>query len=292
MGCFVEYGWAWNARPPAGMVSSRKAAVPSAEFVESFVIFLYGFTNMFLEHLAAWGGAWTAQDLEHVSISIMFFGGGLVSDRELPPPPTPPENGASFWRLTLRSQCGMLIESQRIRTLINTTLTIPPTIHNTPINKNNPNRTTPKTYPFSLNPFPALILLLLGLLMTSHHQTSSLSTTIHKQWGSLLVGFALARTLTYILTYIAPPQSFLPSRPPTEILASFCLISGGIIFMLSNKDTVAAMERNGVHAMFGFTLTMGVTALLMAWMIVVLAVRGWAVEKRMMLSGVARNGGV
>lgn len=79
MGCFVEYGWAWNVRPPAGLVSSRKAKIPSAEFVESFVIFLYGSTNVFLEHLAAWGEAWTAQDLEHVSISIMFFGGGLVS---------------------------------------------------------------------------------------------------------------------------------------------------------------------------------------------------------------------
>ena len=75
----VEYGWAWNVRPPVGIVSARKSAVPSAEFVESFVIFLYGATNMFLEHLAAWGAAWTAQDLEHVSISIMFFGGGLVS---------------------------------------------------------------------------------------------------------------------------------------------------------------------------------------------------------------------
>lgn len=79
MGCFVEYGWAWNVRPPVGLVSSRKATMPSAEFVESFVIFLYGSTNVFLEHLAAWGDAWTAQDLEHVSISIMFFGGGLVS---------------------------------------------------------------------------------------------------------------------------------------------------------------------------------------------------------------------
>jgi len=53
--------------------------VPSAEFVESFVIFLYGCSNIWLEHLAAWGGAWTAQDFEHVSISVMFFGGGLVS---------------------------------------------------------------------------------------------------------------------------------------------------------------------------------------------------------------------
>ena len=83
MGCMGEYGWAWNVRPPLGMVSSRKARVPSAEFVESFVIFLYGATNVFLEHLTAWGSAWTAQDLEHVSISILFFGGGMVSSRGL-----------------------------------------------------------------------------------------------------------------------------------------------------------------------------------------------------------------
>lgn len=79
MGCFVEFGWAWNIKPPVGVASSRNAAMPSAEFIESFVIFLYGSTNVFLEHLAAWGGAWSPSDLEHVSISIMFFGGGLVS---------------------------------------------------------------------------------------------------------------------------------------------------------------------------------------------------------------------
>jgi hypothetical protein len=55
------------------VVGLRKASVPSAEFVESFVIFLYGSTNVFLEHLAGWGQAWSAQDLEHVSISIMFL---------------------------------------------------------------------------------------------------------------------------------------------------------------------------------------------------------------------------
>ena len=79
MGCFVEFGWAWNIKPPVCGAGSRKVTMPSAEFVESFVIFLYGSTNVFLEHLAAWGDAWSASDLEHVSISIMFFGGGLVS---------------------------------------------------------------------------------------------------------------------------------------------------------------------------------------------------------------------
>jgi hypothetical protein len=53
--------------------------MPSAEFTESFVIWLYGASNVFLEHLGAWGGQWDPQDFEHVSISIMFFGGGLVS---------------------------------------------------------------------------------------------------------------------------------------------------------------------------------------------------------------------
>lgn len=172
----------------------------------------------------------------------------------------------------------MLLESQWIRNLLNTTiLNLPSRGHlNPPINRWDP----PKTYPFSMNPFPALIILLLGLLMSSHHQSSMISTMIHKQWGTLFVGFAIARVFTYILIYISPPVSFLPSRPPTEIVASFCLISGGIIFMASNKDTVGAMEKHGLNPMFSFTLTMGFTAFLMAWTIIVLAIRGWAVQRQ------------
>lgn len=251
MGCFSEMGWAWNARPPVGVVSRRKAAMPSAEFVESFVIFLYGASNVFLEHLAAWGQAWSAQDLEHVSITIMFFGGGL---------------------------CGMLIESTRIRDLLNTTILISPAARLNPDPSN-----APKTYSFSMNPLPGLIILLLGLMMSSHDQASMVSTMVHKQWGTLFVGFALARAVTYILLYVAPPFSYLPSRPPSEIVSSFCLISGGLIFMASNKDTIAAMEHYHLHAMFPFTVTMGFTSLLMAWAIVVLAVRGWAVRSRQAL---------
>lgn len=79
MGAFADLGWAWNMKPSRDMVGRRKSSLPSAEFTESFVIWLYGCTNVFLEHLAAWGSEWTAQDLEHVSISVLFFGGGLVS---------------------------------------------------------------------------------------------------------------------------------------------------------------------------------------------------------------------
>lgn len=58
---------------------NQKKFRPSAEFVESALIFFYGSTNIFLEHLGGWGGKWSAHDLEHLAITILFLGGGLVS---------------------------------------------------------------------------------------------------------------------------------------------------------------------------------------------------------------------
>ncbi|KAK3180375.1 hypothetical protein K4F52_008226 [Lecanicillium sp. MT-2017a] len=75
-GSFAELGWAWNLRPTTGQDQMQKFR-PSAEFIESALIFLYGATNIFLEHVGGWGGAWTAQDLEHLAITVLFLGGGL-----------------------------------------------------------------------------------------------------------------------------------------------------------------------------------------------------------------------
>lgn len=201
IGCWADLGWAWNVKPPTPVVSKWKARAPTGEFTESSVIFLYGITNVFLEHLAGSGKGWSATDMEHVSISIMFLGGGL---------------------------CGMLFESKRIKKALNET------ILRSPINRPaDANWRIPDTQGVSLNPMPALVILLLGMMMGSHHQESMVSTMVHKQWGNLLVGFALARGATYLLLYLKPPSSYYPSRPPTEIIASFCLVAGGLIFMLS-----------------------------------------------------------
>lgn len=247
MGAFADFGWAWNVKPTREVVGRRRAALPSAEFTESFVIWLYGVTNVFLEHLAAWGDAWTAQDLEHVSISVLFFGGGML---------------------------GMIIESTKMRELLNSAI-----ISSQPLHSPAEAWQQPRQYKFSMNPLPSLIIMLLGKMMSSHHQDSMLSTMIHGQWGSMFMGFALARGLTYITLYISPPTSFLPSRPPTELITAFCLISGGITFVLSNKDTVAVLESYGLDAMFVFTVTMGLTALLMAWTTAIIALKGWALRR-------------
>jgi len=231
-----------------------KARIPSAEFVESFVIWLYGSTNVFLEHLAAWGHQWTAQDLEHVSISIMFFGGGLL---------------------------GMLVESKRVRRCLNTVVDNMPARTEVPPREALELRSQPKQYGTSLNPMPALIILLLGLMMSSHHQDSMTSTTVHKQWGNLLGGFAVARLVTYVIMYLSPPSSVYPSRPPTELISAFCLISGGLVFMASTRDIIHFMEGADLMAMFVFTVVMGFTAFIMSYEVFVLCLKGWATRKEL-----------
>jgi len=49
--------------------------------------------------------------------------------------------------------------------------------------------------------------------------------------------------------------------------------------MVSNWDSVSAMEHYGLHAMFPFTVAMGFTALI-ARVNIVLAVKGWAVGQQ------------
>lgn len=246
-GAFADFGWAWNVKPGSDIVGRGVSRVPSAEFTESFVICLYGASNVFLEHLSSWGGAWTAMDLEHVSITIMFFGGGLL---------------------------GMLIESSRLRKLLNSAITPPSRAAS-----GSPEWRVPDSYIHSLNPLPALVIMLLGVMMSSHTQHSAVSSAIHKQWGMLFVGFALARGVTYVALYLKPPTSYLASRPPSELIASFCLMSGGIVFMFSSRDTVCALEAYELDAMFVFTIVMGLTCLTMAWVVVCIAIKNWALQR-------------
>lgn len=129
----------------------------------------------------------------------------------------------------------MLIESTRIRELLNTTVYDAALAHPSHAYSDEERAALeePKQYEFSINPIPALVILLLGIMMSSHTQQSMVSSMVHKQWGNLLTGASFARGFTYVILYLKPPRSILPTRPPTELLTAFGLIAGGMIFMAS-----------------------------------------------------------
>ncbi|KAK9246055.1 hypothetical protein V1506DRAFT_566484 [Lipomyces tetrasporus] len=232
LGAFANLGWAWNLRPPVPRARQSLGArffQCSMEMIESDLIFFYGVTNIFMEHLGNQDGKWSHKDLQHASIAFMFIGGGL---------------------------CGLLFEYTTIRRLLNA------------------------QYGFSYNPFPLFTIFWTGILMSQHHQATELSTKIHMQWGYLFAIAAVFRGITYIIMYISPPKSYHPSRPMTEVLVSFCLIAGGAVFMSSNQETVDSLLYYGVDGMFTMNLTVGSTALFMSWLMVLMALKGWASQRR------------
>ncbi|KAF8475936.1 hypothetical protein BDZ91DRAFT_710619 [Kalaharituber pfeilii] len=239
LGAFSEFGWAWNIKPESH--SKWINHIPTCEMIESSLILFYGTVDVFLEHLAAWGHSWTHMDLEHESIAILFFGGGL---------------------------CGVMLESKMVRNLLS---------QNAGDQAASDRQSQgPMT---SYNLLPGLVIFLLGKSIGAHHQSSSLSVTLHTQWGQFLSYAGILRTATYILHYISPVKSTAPSRPPTEVVASFCLMAGGLIFMLSNKDTVAGFEKYDYQGSFVFTLIVALTAFLMGWITVFMAVKGWGIRR-------------
>ncbi|KAF8424058.1 integral membrane protein-like protein [Tirmania nivea] len=252
LGAFGEYGWAWNIRPLSNSKWAKR--VPSCEMVESSLILFYGTIDVFLEHLAAWGHAWTHMDLEHESIAILFFGGGL---------------------------CGVLLESKAVRDLLylNPQDDEDHSQYMQPSHETFTDHRAPRRTKATYNILPSLVLFLLGRSMSGHHQSSSLSVAMHTQWGQLLSYAGVARVATYVLLYISPPRSTVPSRPPTEVVAAFCLMAGGLIFMLSNKDSIAGFEKYGYEESFIFTLISALTAFLMGWITVFMAIKGWRMRR-------------
>lgn len=135
--------------------------------------------------------------------------------------------------------------------------------------------TGPPSYSGSFNIFPALTIGITGLAMSAHHQEYVFSASIHALWGTLLAGFAVCRILTYTFLHLRPPASILPSRPPTEALAAFCLCSGGIVFMLSTEEVIFWAMRHGFDDMMTFlNATVAFVCAVLSWVLVLMALKG------------------
>jgi hypothetical protein len=241
LGAFAELGWAWNA--------SRKKRYPSVEFIESFVIFLYGATNMWMERFgAAPGSPFTTKQIQHISIAVMFCFAGLL---------------------------GMGIESKVLRRWLATlAATSYEETSSEPVQE-------PPSYRASFNPFPPLTIGVTGAAMAAHAQTYLFQVQVHMLWGNLLVAFAVLRCLTYFFLWLGPPSSILPSRPPTEALGTFFLACGGLMFMLSTEEvTFAAMRRGHDDMMFFLNAAVAITSVACCWVLAVVVFKGYLSNRK------------
>ncbi|TFY76364.1 hypothetical protein EWM64_g7648 [Hericium alpestre] len=238
LGSFSDLGWAWNRVPVGDNVS--------AEFVESAVIFVYGITNTWMERFGANpGDPYTTKEVQHISIAVMFWFAGLL---------------------------GMSIESRCLRRWF-------AAVSTAALKKENASREAvaePASYSGSFNPFPALVIGITGAAMSAHHQTYQFQVEIHMLWGYLLSAFAVLRCLTYFFLWMGPPRSVLPSRPPTEALASFFLACGGLVFIFSDEEiTLNAMRMGHDDMMMFLNLSVAITCFAMCWTLVVVGFKGW-----------------
>ncbi|KAI8145962.1 hypothetical protein BJV82DRAFT_30610 [Fennellomyces sp. T-0311] len=233
LGAFAEQGWAWNRIDGASKFSF--------EMIESFLIFTYGITNTWLEHLGQ-NPEWSHKDLEHASLAFMWWWCGLL---------------------------GILVESRALRRLLERT------ILKTPLEV--PRHETKQSY--SMNPFPGLIVLFTGISMGNHHQDTVYGTNIHYLWGLLLGLAAMCRFVTYITLYINPPTNNQPTRPPSEAIGAFLLIAGSILFMASNSGTLTWLRRENVDKMFLMNICVALSSMTLCYVFFIFVMKAWAMKR-------------
>lgn len=290
LGVYAEHGYAWNRIPT--LASSRRMGVTrwrrnviSGEFIECMVIFVYGITNTWMERFGSKpGDPYTIKQIQHISIAVMFWFGGLV---------------------------GLVLEARRMRDLLNFAgvlnhpsaadpsteqishrRAVRPSAYSPegvpardPADELVNAQVPPPSYSASFNPFPAVIIGLTGSAMAAHHQDYMYEVQIHVLWGNLLAAFGLFRILTYVFLWLRPPTSVLPSRPPTEALAAFCLAGGGLAFMLSSEEVSFAAMRSGyddVMAILCFLVA--VVCLCFCFTALLLLLKNWALRREFLCS--------
>lgn len=256
-GAFRHKGWAWNHRfvgaaGGTGWLKPQPRGLWTMEFVESALILFYGSTNIFLEHLAGAGGAWTAKDLQHVLIAFIYLGCGLCGVLL--------EYRLSQWRFDKAvDNLAASADSKMVAAV------------------------TKATPGFSPNPFPILTIYWTGILMSKHEQASALSTEIHIQWGQMFVVGCAFRMVSYVLQLLAPSKSRglrSPQGPFSEVVTAFALLCGGLIFMESCDPVVHLFEYRGFTSMFTLNVSLGFVALIMAWEMAVFSIKDAIVARR------------
>lgn len=113
------------------------------------------------------GAPLTIHEVQHISIALMFWFGGLL---------------------------GILLEVSAARRILSAAVLRRDGRPLADVRK-------PPSWTGSFNPFPALVIGVTGLAMSAHHQAYVLAIEVHALWGNLLAIFAVLR-----VAYVGSPR--------------------------------------------------------------------------------------
>ena len=98
--------------------------------------------------------------------------------------------------------------------------------------------------------------------------------------GILVVLWVLLPSANILILFLVPNTNSAASKPFTELITSFCLLCGGLVFMESTDQSIEAMEYRGFTPMFTFNLSVGFVSLLMAWEMILFIWKDWLIKTR------------
>ena len=90
------------------------------------------------------------------------------------------------------------------------------------------------------------------------------------------------RFITYLMLMLnakVPKDLLRPSRPFTELVVSFSLLCGGLIFMELTDPVILSFEYYGLTSMFTLNISLGFTTLFMGWQMLLFAFKDWLKSK-------------
>lgn len=140
----------------------------------------------------------------------------------------------------------MLVENQTIKTIIERA--IPELPYRVPANSfketySKSDKGSQEGYSINVNPVPVMTMLMIGISIGN--QEAILSSRVHSFYSLSISAVAICRIITYLTLFVNPPKGSLPTRPISEFLASFLIVTCSILFVASNRETVLWLDRNG-----------------------------------------------
>lgn len=123
----------------------------------------------------------------------------------------------------------------------------------------------------TVNPVPSAVVAALGVVVALHRQEDEVAKGLHVVWGAGLVWAAGWRWRTYARR----PDG----RPASELGVAGGLMLAGMVFMMSNRETVRGLERAGGDVGLVVTVAVAVMFVGMAWGLGVMEIGRWA-ERR------------